>query len=403
MAVYAWCGQCNRRRDAAKPGSLECEDKVGHKRFLGWVADTRLGRRHRDYKLFNFKLKNPKELADAHERGLKTDRQRGVLQLDNEQAECLFGALADKYWTEHALVEGRKPERHTFYAVEKAKKWLGENRKVGPFTKKELEVFQDEMRSLQRRLRGQGLAGSTVNRYFNIIRSIMERGRVWGLLTVNPMEFVAAMQEEEPALRFLEQKEIDHLFATAANLQQESQHKIELERIQRLVDYMTVVSHTGARPSSIKDCSFDNGDVDLANRIIWFTTYKGAKTKKKHRYPVPIDDVLFPLIVRRAEETGRRGPVFDCRSIRELEVMAIEQSKLNEGKPEDQWFTMYGLKHCYASHLLMNGATLFDVAKLLGHTDIRMVQKHYGHLTMDHLRKVQGKINLTPTVQLKVV
>jgi integrase len=38
------------------------------------------------------------------------------------------------------------------------------------------------------------------------------------------------------------------------------------------------------------------------------------------------------------------------------------------------------LRHTYASHSIMNGAPLLVVAKNLGHSDTRMVEKHYGHL-----------------------
>ena len=38
------------------------------------------------------------------------------------------------------------------------------------------------------------------------------------------------------------------------------------------------------------------------------------------------------------------------------------------------------LRHTYASHAIMNGAPLLVVAKNLGHSDTRMVERHYGHL-----------------------
>jgi integrase len=40
----------------------------------------------------------------------------------------------------------------------------------------------------------------------------------------------------------------------------------------------------------------------------------------------------------------------------------------------------HGLRHTYASHAIMNGAPLLVVAKNLGHSDTRMVERHYGHL-----------------------
>jgi integrase len=43
------------------------------------------------------------------------------------------------------------------------------------------------------------------------------------------------------------------------------------------------------------------------------------------------------------------------------------------------------LRHTWASHAVMNGVPLLVVAKNLGHTDTRMVEKHYGHLGRDYI------------------
>jgi integrase len=40
----------------------------------------------------------------------------------------------------------------------------------------------------------------------------------------------------------------------------------------------------------------------------------------------------------------------------------------------------HGLRHTWASHAVMNGMPLIVVAKNLGHSTTRMVEKHYGHL-----------------------
>jgi integrase len=43
------------------------------------------------------------------------------------------------------------------------------------------------------------------------------------------------------------------------------------------------------------------------------------------------------------------------------------------------------LRHSYASALVKAGVPLFYVAQSLGHTSIKMVQEHYGHLEKSHL------------------
>jgi integrase len=58
----------------------------------------------------------------------------------------------------------------------------------------------------------------------------------------------------------------------------------------------------------------------------------------------------------------------------------------------------HGLRHTYASLSSMNGMPLLVVAKNLGHSDTRMVEKHYGHLSKsfiaDAVREFAPKFDL---------
>ena len=45
--------------------------------------------------------------------------------------------------------------------------------------------------------------------------------------------------------------------------------------------------------------------------------------------------------------------------------------------------TIHDLGHTFASHLAMKGVDLYTIAKLLGHSDIKMTQR-YAHLAPDH-------------------
>jgi integrase len=47
--------------------------------------------------------------------------------------------------------------------------------------------------------------------------------------------------------------------------------------------------------------------------------------------------------------------------------------------------TFHGLRHTYASRLVMKGVPLAVVAAQLGHSDTRMVEKHYGHLAPTYI------------------
>jgi integrase len=47
--------------------------------------------------------------------------------------------------------------------------------------------------------------------------------------------------------------------------------------------------------------------------------------------------------------------------------------------------TFHGIRHTYASRLAMKGVPLAVIAAQLGHADIRMVEKHYGHLAPNYV------------------
>jgi integrase len=63
--------------------------------------------------------------------------------------------------------------------------------------------------------------------------------------------------------------------------------------------------------------------------------------------------------------------------------------------------TFHGIRHTYASRLAMRGVPLAVIAAQLGHADIRMVEKHYGHLSpnyvADTVRAAFGSMGLVQT------
>jgi integrase len=73
--------------------------------------------------------------------------------------------------------------------------------------------------------------------------------------------------------------------------------------------------------------------------------------------------------------------------------------------------SFHGLRHTYASRLAMKGVPLAVIAAQLGHSDTRMVEKHYGHLSpnyiADTVRAAFGILGITdeenvvslPTIQ----
>ena len=369
--TYDYCKACLARADKCLvPDSHRAQGRIV------WCADFLLGGTHGKRIRKQFKPGITKKEVEKYEHLMIADFERGLL-LPGDKSKTLFNQVFDKYVDEHLAVSTWGYEGIKYY-VAPLKDLLG-HFPIGALT---LQILTDKRQEFQR---ANSLSNSSVNRIFTMVKACLNKAIEWGYLQRNPAQFLKALYVKETIVRFLSIEEIARLRANIHD--------------RRLEVYVSVLLHTGIRPINIKGMRWPQ--VDMANRVVQVTTYKG---RKPHTYPVPIDEEVFPLFKERYEATKGQGLVFDTACVDELATQAIKDSGINEGRTKEEYFTIYGLKHCYASHLLMNGATLFDVAKLLGHTDTRMIVRHYGHLSLEHLRGVQAKINLTPrAVELKVI
>jgi integrase len=86
------------------------------------------------------------------------------------------------------------------------------------------------------------------------------------------------------------------------------------------------------------------------------------------------------LLLRKADG-DRWGKSNQDRRMREACVRAKIEPPAN----------FHALRHTYASHSVMAGAPLLVVAKNLGHSDTRMVEKHYGHLSESYVAEAIRK------------
>jgi integrase len=60
-------------------------------------------------------------------------------------------------------------------------------------------------------------------------------------------------------------------------------------------------------------------------------------------------------------------------------------AEANKGARLKPRISFHGLRHTWASLAVMNGVPLMVVARNLGHTDTRMVERHYGHLAPSYI------------------
>ncbi len=198
--------------------------------------------------------------------------------------------------------------------------------------------------------------------------------REWGWIEDNPVLKVKKPTEPRGRVRFLSDDER----AALLNACRESSNPWL---------YLTVVValSTGVRKGELMGLTWK--DVDLqAGRIVLHDTKNGE------RRVVPLAGPALALLKDHAKvrrlDTDLLFP--GQRKDTPVDLRAPWETALKRAGIED--FRWHDLRHSTASYLAMNGASLTDIAEVLGHKTLAMV-KRYAHLSEAHTASVVERMN----------
>jgi integrase len=115
------------------------------------------------------------------------------------------------------------------------------------------------------------------------------------------------------------------------------------------------------------------------------------KTKTKNRREIPINDDLAQALKAIRQEKGLRSKyVFTYKGLTIQRVDRAFKAALKRAGIED--FKFHDLRHTFASHLAMKGASSKDLQELLGHKTMSMTTR-YAHLSQEHKKKAVNLLN----------
>jgi integrase len=224
-------------------------------------------------------------------------------------------------------------------------------------------------------VRGKSRASATVNRYLAALSHLFTIAvKEWGWVEENPLRKVSKMKEPRGRVRFLSDVEREKLLAAA---QESANHYLYL--------IIVLCLSTGARRMEIIGLSWQN--VDLNRNVIIL-----HETKNNERRVLPIAGHALELFKQHAKvrriDTDLVFPAHNPK--KPMDIRTPWETALKKAQIED--FRFHDLRHSAASYLAMNGASLAEIAEVLGHKTLQMV-KRYAHLSEAHTAKVVAKMN----------
>jgi integrase len=132
---------------------------------------------------------------------------------------------------------------------------------------------------------------------------------------------------------------------------------------------------TGCRVGEL--LALHSGDFDPYSKTLLIAESKSGKPRR-----VPLTDEGVSLFEELIAGKAPDAALFSRSNGSTWYRMAVarEMNDACAGGEIRPPATFHTLRHTYASHLVQAGVPLLFVASALGHSDTRMVEKHYGHL-----------------------
>jgi integrase len=198
----------------------------------------------------------------------------------------------------------------------------------------------------------------------------------WGWLDDSPMRKVSKPKEPRGRVRLLDECERERLMQACKEGSDRNLYTIVI-----------LALSTGARKSEILNLEW--GDIDLNREVPVAILHK---TKNDERRALPLAGHALELVrdlakVRRLD-TNLLFP--DSSGKKPINIRAAWEKALKKADVND--FRFHDLRHSAASYLAMNGASLAEIAEVLGHKTLQMV-KRYSHLTDQHTASVVSRMN----------
>lgn len=215
---------------------------------------------------------------------------------------------------------------------------------------------------------------ASVNRIMVVLRFIYSVALRWETAGVkaNPCVGVRNYEENNKRERFLTQDEAKALI--------ESVQQSENPSLKYIVAMLIL---TGARKSEVLQAQWDQ--FNFEQRLWRIPISKSGKARH-----IPINDGLLQLLesIPRVKnhlfvnaQTGKPFGTF---------FNSWNQARKRAGLPDVR---VHDLRHSYASFLINNGRSLYEVQRLLGHSQIKTTQR-YAHLSPETLLEASNTASL---------
>ncbi len=295
--------------------------------------------------------------------------------------------LIDKYWTQYG--QKKKSADREKSIVEGIRSELGRMfvREVDGMA---VQRWYDNLTDVRE------LAVNTAERHFHVMHHMMRKAStIWATVTGidrNPADQIEVEHVDDTRKRYLSEKELPRLMVALDERMYRKGTKDINKTNLRLRLLVLIAVGTGMRKGEIfrlewRDILYSEGlfvvRAKLKKGMIRHVPMPPELAEEIQRYPAVLgEDRILP-----PEPGATSGRQRADKSFHEL----LDRAEIRD-------FRFHDLRHTYAAWYMMSGGDLYELSKLLGHSNIKMTER-YADLARAHIvktgsvsREIWGKL-----------
>ncbi|MFG6511038.1 MULTISPECIES: tyrosine-type recombinase/integrase [unclassified Sulfitobacter] len=339
---------------------LEVRDTGGKTYYVRHADDRGSQKLHKIARAEDISVSDARKLAEQLRRQLIMGEDPKSVKAAKRAVPTFAEFTADKYlpyvfsYKKSADTDLSLLKNHLLPAL--GRKWLDD------ITPEDIEGI------IKKRIRN-GAAPASANRLTILLRYMFSLSMKWKIAGIkeNPASAVELLPVNNQIERFLTDEETQRLYKAVST----SQNK-------NLKDIVAALILTGARKSEALKAEWS--DIDFDRRTWRIPVAKSGKP----RY-IPLNDQMMTLL-KELEERNKIGSkyLFANPKTRKPYVSIFrswDTARKQAGLPDVR---LHDLRHNFASLLINSKRSLYEVQKLLGHTQVKTTMR-YAHLAHETL------------------
>jgi integrase len=225
-----------------------------------------------------------------------------------------------------------------------------------------------------------GIAKNTVNLELRSLKAAFNIALRWELIGANPFKGVKFYQLDEQAPLFFSIEDFKKLIENIAE--------------EWFRDIVIIGAMTGMRRGEILNLTWNA--IDLERRVIMIQSSDDYRTKRGKKRVIPMNDTVLAVLQRRKLTGYSPKFVFSDESGEKISrsALSVRFKRRVKKLKLDERLHFHSLRHSFASWLVQSGAaSIFEVQKLLGHTNIKTTEI-YSHLLPENLLETVNRLPL---------